>query len=170
MSQDELVDVVDENGKFIKTVSKIDAHKDGFLHECVIGQVINSKGEYLLIKHPPDRQDPGQYVCPMGGHVTSGETKENSVKREMLEELGMKDYQFEYLGKAIFNRQVIGRKENHFFLLYKIFSDEAPILSHEAESFRYFSEEELRSEIKKHPENFGYAFHFVVERFFPNLQ
>lgn len=169
MSQDELVDIVDSKGNFLKTISKIQAHAEGLLHECVIGQVINYEGEYLLIKHPPERQDPGTYVCPMGGHISSGESEENAVRRELLEELGIKDYKAEYLGREIFNREVIGRKENHVFILYKIFSDEMPVLNHESESFRYFSEAELRNEIKNHPENFGAAYHFVVKQFFPNL-
>jgi isopentenyldiphosphate isomerase len=169
MSQDELVDIVDEEGNFIKVVSKIEAHRDGLLHACVIGQVINSKGEYMLIKQPADRQHPNQYVCPMGGHIESKESEELAVKRELLEELGMKEYTSQYIGSAIFNREVIGRKENHLFMLYKIFSDETPVLNHESESFKYFSEEDLKKEIKEHAENFGITYLFLVKRFFPNL-
>jgi isopentenyl-diphosphate delta-isomerase len=170
MFQDELVDIVDENMNFVEVVAKKEAHTLGLLHKCVIGQVINSKGEYLLVKHPPNRQDPGLYVCPMGGHVTSGEKDEESVSRELFEELGIKDYRSEFAGAKIFNREVIGRKENHVFLVYKVFSDQEPVLSDEAESCKYFSKEELKKELKEHPENFGKAFHFVVDNILTELK
>lgn len=169
MFQDELVDIIDEKGKFIKTISKFEAHTEGLLHACVIGQVINSKGEYLLIKHPSHKQDPGQYICPMGGHITSGESEAESVRRELKEEIGIINYTSEYVGRGIFNRVVLGRKENHMFILYKIFSDDTPTTSDEVEGFIYLTESELKREIKEHPENFGFAYHFVVKQFFPNL-
>ena len=130
MSQDELVDIVDENMNFIKVDSKMEAHREGWLHKTVIGVVLNSQGHYLLVKQSKNRQDPGQYVSPAGGHVSAGESDEDALKREVYEELGIKDFKYEFVGKGIFNREVIGRKENHFFIIYKVFSDQNPILNH----------------------------------------
>jgi isopentenyl-diphosphate delta-isomerase len=170
MSQDELVDIVEENGNFIKVVSKREAHERGLLHKTAIGQLINSKGEWLLVKQSKNRQDAGQYVSPVGGHVTSGENDIEALKREANEELGLSDnFKFEFVGKKIFNRFVMGRQENHFFMVFKIFSDADPIINHESESFKYFTEEELKKELKENPKMFGDAFHFVVKNFFPNL-
>lgn len=170
MSQDELVDIVDENENFIKTVAKREAHEKGLLHKTVIGGVIDSQGKWMLVKQSKDRQDAGQYVSPVGGHVTSGETDNQALERESEEELGWKgSLKYELVGKKIFDRHVIGRHENHFFIFYKIYSDIKPILSHEADDFRYFSEEELKKEIKENPKMFGDAFHFVVKEFFPHL-
>ena len=170
MPQDELVDIVDENGKFIETVSKKEAHQKGLLHTCVIGQVINSKGEYLLITQSSNKQDNSLYVCPMGGHVTSGESREDAVRHELMEELSISEYTLEYIGESIFNRDVLGRKENHYFVLYKVFSDQIPKPDpSEVEGFKYFTLDELKNEIKNQPEKFGVAYHFVVNKFFPNL-
>jgi isopentenyl-diphosphate delta-isomerase len=170
MSQDELVDVVDEDEKFIEVISKREAHEKGLLHKTVIGQLIDSNGRWLLVKQSKDRQDAGQYVSPVGGHVTSGENEIEALKREANEELGLKeDFKFELIGKKIFNRFVIGRQENHFFTVYKIFSDTEPVINHEAESYKYFTEEEIKKELKENPKMFGDAFHFVVNNFFPNL-
>ena len=169
MSADELVDIVDENMNFVKVVSKKEAHKEGLLHKTVIAVVIDSKGRWLLVKQSKDRQDPEQYVSPAGGHVSAGETDEDALKREVFEELGIKDFRYEFVGKGIFNREVIGRKENHFFIIYKVFSDQEPVLNHEAESCRYFTEEELKDEIKNNPKAFGEAFYFGVRIFFQYL-
>ena len=171
MSQDELVDVIDENGEILKVVEKRLAHTEGLLHKCVISQVINSQGQWLMVLQSKSRQDAGQYVSPVGGHVTSGETEDEALKREAFEELGLTgEIKFEYVNRAIFNREVIGRKENHLFVMYKIYSDAQPILNDESDSCKYFTEDELKAELKSHPEHFGNAFHFTVENFFPQLQ
>ncbi|OGI67873.1 hypothetical protein A2738_03260 [Candidatus Nomurabacteria bacterium RIFCSPHIGHO2_01_FULL_42_15] len=169
MQDEELVDIVDENMNFLKIAPKKDAHIEGLLHKAVIANVIDSQGRYLLTKPSKGRQDASQYVFPAGGHVSAGEGEDDALKREVFEELGLKDFKFEFVGRAIFNREVIGRKENHFFNLYKVFSDQEPNIGHEHEDYKYFSETELRKELKENPENFGGAFHFVVNNFFPNL-
>ncbi|OGI66275.1 hypothetical protein A3A95_01935 [Candidatus Nomurabacteria bacterium RIFCSPLOWO2_01_FULL_39_18] len=170
MSQDELVDIVDENGNFIEIVSKKEAHEKGLLHKTVISQVIDSKERWLLLKPVRGRQDAGQHQSPIGGHVSAGEAEVDALRRETKEEVGFEDdYKFEFVGRKIFNRFIIGRQENHFFVMYKIFSDQEPVLSHEDESHKYFTEEELRNGLKETPELFGDAFRFCVKEFFPNL-
>lgn len=168
MSQDELVDIVDENGNFLKVVSKREAHEKGLLHKTVISEVIGSDGRWIMTKQAKGKQDIG-YVSPIGGHVSAGETEDEALKRESLEEFGLKNFKYELVGRAMLNRFVIGRQENHFFVVYKIYSDEKPVLNHEIESIKYFTEEELKRELKEKPKNFGDAFHFVVKTFFPNL-
>lgn len=170
MSQDELVDIVDENGNFMKVVPKKEAHERGLLHKTVISQVIDSKGRWLLCRPVAGRQDAGQYQSPMGGHVSAGEAEVDALKRESFEELGLSgDFKYEYVGRKILNRFVVGRQENHFFIMYKIFSDAEPVLSEEDEDYKYFTEEELKKGLKENPESFGEAFRFVVKEFFPYL-
>lgn len=170
MSADELVDVIDEKGAVLKVTTKGEAHQQGLLHKTVISEVIDSRGRWLMVKQSASRQDAGQYVSPVGGHVTAGESEEEALKREAFEELGLQgDFKYEYVDRAVFNRQVLGRQENHFFILYKIFSDAQPVLNDESESCEYFTEEQLKNQLKEHPEQFGDAFHFVVKRFFPHL-
>jgi isopentenyl-diphosphate delta-isomerase len=170
MSQNELVDIVDENGNFLEVVSKREAHEKGLLHKVVITEVIDSKGQWIMVKQSKSRQDAGQYVSPVGGHVTSGEKDIEALKREANEELGLTgDFKIELIGRKIFNRDVIGRHENHLFIVYKIYSDQEPVINEESESYKYFTEEEIKKELKENPETFGGAFHFVVKTFFPNL-
>ncbi len=170
MGQDELVDIVDTNGNFVEVVSKREAHEKGLLHKTVISEVIDSKGRWLLVKQSKDRQDAGQYVSPVGGHVTSGETNEEALRREVGEEIGFTgDLKYELSGKKIFNRHVIGRHENHFFIVYKIYSNKEPVINRESESYKYFTEKELKRELKQNPKLFGDAFNFVVKSFYPHL-
>ena len=119
---DEMVDVVDENNKVLYSVSKAKAHQEGLLHRTVIAEVRDSKGNFILVKQAPDRQDPGQYVSPVGGHVRAGESEIEALNREATEEigLGMSDFKYKLIGKFIFNRQVLKRQENHYFIVYEI--------------------------------------------------
>lgn len=169
MQEIEYVDIVNEEGKIMSSTTKDKAHEQGLLHTTVISEVINSKGEWLLVKQASDRQDAGQFVSPIGGHVKSGESLEDALRREALEEVGLKDFKFEFVGKGIFNREVLGRKENHYFIMYKIFSDEEPNLNNESVSCERFTFERIKEERETNPQKFGDAFHFVWKRFFSDI-
>lgn len=152
------------------TTSKREAHEKGLLHKTVISEVIDARGRWLMVKQASDRQDAGQYVSPVGGHVQAGESDDDALKREADEEVGLRDFKYELVGMSRFERHVIGRHENHLFVMYKLYSDAEPKLNHESVSSRYFTEQELKDEMSAHPEAFGGAFHFVMETFFPHLK
>lgn len=169
MHPEEPVDIVDEDDRVLYQTTKSDAHAQGLLHRTVIAEMINSRGEWILVKQASDRQDPGQYVSPTGGHVQAGESVEEALKREVKEELGIEPSRYRFVGKAIYRRTVRGRDENHYFILYEIFSDEEPILNHESVSWKRFTMEELARELSEKPEQFGAAFHFVIRTFYPKI-
>ncbi len=170
MPQDnEMVDIVDKNCKIIGTSLKREAHKKGLLHATVIAAVINKRGDWLLVTQSKNRQEPGKYVCPMGGHVAHGETFEDALKREMKEELGVDDFKYRLKGKFIYNVFVCNRQENHYFIVYEVYSDTKPCLSHEASGYKYFSVKELKSEITHHKELYGNSFLAVLDHLYPSL-
>jgi isopentenyldiphosphate isomerase len=165
----EMVDVVDENGNVLYSLLKTEVHKKGLLHKTVIGEVRNSKGHIMVIEQASDRQEPGKYVNPVGGHVSAGESEEDALTRETLEELGIKGFEFKLVGRAVFNREILNRYENHFFCLYQIITDKTPSLGAEAVSFKWFTEEEYKNAFKNTPEIFGASHHFVVGKFHADL-
>ena len=74
--------------------------------------------------------------------VARGDRRDSALPRplrEAFEELGISRFTFKLKGKCIYNRTVSGRKENHYFIIYEIRSDEKPILNEESESFKKFS-------------------------------
>lgn len=166
----EYVDVVNENDEVVGSTSKQEAHEKSLLHRTVISEVINSNGRWTLVKQSSDRQDTGQYVSPIGGHVVSGESEDEALKREAEEEYGLKgEFKFQLKGKKIFNREILGRKENHYFILYEIYTDKEPILNEESVGYETFSMDELKASLKEKPDKFGNAFHFVIKTFYPFL-
>jgi isopentenyl-diphosphate Delta-isomerase len=166
---DELIDIVDEKNQMTGQMMKSEAHKNGALHRCVIAEVIDTQGNWLFVLQAGDRQDAGQLVSPVGGHVGAGETADEALEREAMEELGIEAKAYKQIGTAVFNREVIGRKENHLFILYEIYSDENPVLNHESVGIEKFSKEDLKKAYHQSPQKFGAAFHFVVQNFYPEL-
>lgn len=166
----EFVDIIDEHNKIIGKVTKDEAHMKGLLHKTVIAEVIGSDGKWTLVKQSSDRQDAGKIVNPIGGHVEAGESEDEAVQREAFEEYGLRgDINFKLVGRKIFNREVLGRKENHMFILYEIYTDQEPVLNEESVGFERFSKEELIKNLKENSDRFGDAFHFVVRSFYPEI-
>ena len=165
----EIVDVVDKDNKVLFVAEKQEAHKKGLLHRTILGQLIDSKGKWILVKQASDRQDAGQYVAPVGGHVRSGESEVEALYRETFEELGLKAFKHKFIGRGIFDRYILGRHENHFFIFYEIYSDKKLKLGSEAESYRSFTREQIKKLLKNKPKLFGNSFHFVIKAFYPNL-
>lgn len=166
---DEQLDIINEQNEVVGTSGKSVAHKDGLLHRIVIGELVNSKGEYCFVRQASDRQDAGQFVSPIGGHVGAGESGDDALIRECQEECGFTPNNFQFIGKTIYNREVIGRKENHLFLVYVIHTDEDPILNHESVEFKWFSVKDIQSTIASSPQTFGAAWHHVFKYIFPKI-
>jgi len=79
--------------------------------EPTVGALIfNPEDKVLLVKQDKWR---GKYVIP-GGHIELGETMEDALRREMMEETGLDihDIQFALLQEFIFDQQFY--KERHF--------------------------------------------------------
>ena len=163
---DEMVDIIDKNNKVLYKTTKSEAHQKGLLHRTVISEVIDSRGRWLLFNPSDHKQDTGQYVSPIGGHVKSRESIEVALKREAFEETGIKDFKFKYIGEDIFNRFVLGRRENHYFILYEIYSDQKPVMSNETKGYKYFTKKEIKDIMRSNPKIFGGAFHFVYKNIY----
>ncbi len=163
---DEQIDIINSQNEVISVLGKSVAHRDGLLHRIVIGELVNSKGEYCFVRQASDRQDAGQFVSPIGGHVGAGESAAAALVREYQEECGFTPDNFEFVGQSIYNREVIGRKENHLFLVYQINTDRDPILNHESVEFKWFTVGEIQQILKSNPQTFGAAWHHVFKNLF----
>ncbi len=97
--QEELLEVVTEKGEIIKTLPRSEIHGNpSLMHRVVHVLVFNDKGDILLQKRSMSKDvAPGRWDTSVGGHVNSGETPEEAVKREMEEELGISECNLEFL-------------------------------------------------------------------------
>ena len=132
--------------------------RKGIFIKTVVAEVVNSKGEMLLVLQSPHKQDPGQYVSPVGGHVSAGETNEEALLREAKEEIGIEDFEYSHLGNLIFDRTTRGKRENHYFIIYEIQADITPILNDESDGYQWFTKEQIEQTLRDNLNTFGKAF------------
>ena len=163
---EEIVDIIDEAGQILHQAAKSEAHKHGWLHKTVIGY-LKYGDDWALVCQAADRQDAGQLVAPVGGHVKAGETELEALMREVEEEIGVTNITHKHVGTVRFHRQVIGRDENHLFYLYEISTDEEVKLGAEAVSIERFTMDELKRALVDRPNDFGDAYYFVLEKYYP---
>lgn len=166
----ELVDILNNSYNIIGQKSKHTAHKLGLIHRTVIAGVLDSSGKFLLVTQSDLKQDAKKYVFPVGGHVKAGEEIISALKRETLEEIGFKEFEFSYKGEAFFNRKHEGKQENHYFTYFEIISDKKPILGDESLKYQYFTHEQLQNKINNNPKEFGEGFFIVIKYFYPKLK
>lgn len=140
----EFFDIVDNNGIVIGNASRNHCHNGSkLLHPVIHIHILNSEKKLLLQKRKMDKDiQPGKWDTSIGGHIISGEVKEEAIKREAKEELGINiklnklikldeyiyesdiekeyiySYAYIYNGKIIFQESEID--EVKFFSLYEI--------------------------------------------------
>ena len=87
---EEIVELLNENGKIIGKTNKKEAHKNGLWHKTIHLWIINSNNE-ILVQKRCDKKDyfPNVWDCSVGGHIDYGETPVNCALREASEELGL---------------------------------------------------------------------------------
>jgi isopentenyldiphosphate isomerase len=91
MAEDELVPLVDGDGRTIGRARRSDVHGDpSLLHPVVHCLVENDRGELLLqLRSLLKDVQPGRWDTSVGGHVALDESIEAAVVREIGEELGV---------------------------------------------------------------------------------
>jgi nucleoside triphosphatase len=112
--------------------------------EPTVGAVIfNTEDRFLLLK---SHKFNGQYVVP-GGHIELGETMEEALRREIMEETGLTVRDIELVDLQEFIYDEIYWKKRHFiFLDYRCRTDGTDVvLNEEAEEYLWATLDESRS-------------------------
>lgn len=102
--------------------------------------IIERAGAFLFVRRSDYNQTASGYWCPVGGRVERGETQQEALKREVLEEVGLEVVAVEKVAE-------IASADNRFALHFwrtEILGGEAHIASHEATALRWVTLAELR--------------------------
>src|SRR5437879_11193559 len=98
--------------------------------DCVSGVLISDSAVLVEKRRADDDADPGLVLVP-GGHVEVGESLERALKREMLEELGVRVEKVALIRVRYYTASNGERQRIHYFLIKDW---KGQIRSNEAES------------------------------------
>ncbi len=90
MNEEELFDVVDETDKVIGQQKRSAVHQSKLRHRAVHVFVLRGDGRLLIHLRSESKEEfPGVWTSYASGHVSAGESYDESVERELQEELGI---------------------------------------------------------------------------------
>jgi len=149
----EFFDVYDENNNPLNhTKERRKVHQDGDWHRTSQVWVMNDKKEILCnLRSRSKDLFPNYWDLSIGGHVSAGDTYEETAKRELWEELGLKtiDIELKFLSQEKVDgidlkNNLIDREHARLFLyLTSKQVNEFTIQEEEIEKIEYFSIEKL---------------------------
>ncbi len=114
--------------------------------DVVVG-IILKRNKFLVERRMPDEKlDPG-IVCLPGGHVRRGESKEEALKREMREELGVDAKEVKFICKDFYIASN-GERQNSYCYLVTDYEGE-PVCRSAQEIFWEDDIENLSLEVDK---------------------
>jgi len=86
----ELVDVVDDQGRTVATVTRREVRERHLPHRATYILVFNHRGElFIHLRTPTKDVYPSYWDVCVGGVVAAGESFDDAARRETMEELGL---------------------------------------------------------------------------------
>lgn len=155
----ELLDVLDENGNITGQKEERNIiHEKGLWHTHVGVWIMNKKGELLLQKRAPTKNNPNKWTRT-GGHVDAGETPLQGIQREVQEEIGVTIplEKFELINIKKVERISGGNNFTYSYFAnvdYKI--DEYTIQKEEVSDLKYMSIEDMEQAVKNNDSSYTF--------------
>jgi|SaaInlStandDraft_1057018.scaffolds.fasta_scaffold20362_2 isopentenyldiphosphate isomerase len=86
----EFFDLLDEEGQLTgETKERSQVHRDGDWHRTIHVWLLHGEDLLLQLRGPEQESNPGLWDISCAGHLSSGEDREQGLKREFDEELGL---------------------------------------------------------------------------------
>ena len=147
-NNEEMFPLVDELGNITGAASRGECHNGSkLLHPVVHLHVFNDKGELFLQKRPAWKDiQPDKWDTAVGGHIDLGENAEQALKREVSEELGITEYEPQFVTSYVFESKV----EKELVFVYKtIYNGEITPSKDELAGGRFWGIQEIKENIGK---------------------
>lgn len=157
---DQIISVVDEQGKFIRYISKIEGHTgEGIHHLAITVFIFNSKGELLLQKRKHKVFDNfwDNTASTHQLHLDNGrdETDEEATLRTLKREYAIEDVELKNLGGFNYFEKIGELCENEYCkLLIGTYDGEVKLNPEVGYSYRWISKEDFIKELEEKPEEY----------------
>lgn len=147
-NQQEIFPIVDDEGTVLGSATRGECHSGSrLLHPVVHLHVFNSQGQVYLQRRPLWKDiQPGKWDTAVGGHIDYGESPSDALRREVREELGIKDFTPVSIGKYVFESQ---RERELVYVNSTIYDGEISPSSEELDGGRFWTFDEIRAAIGK---------------------
>ncbi len=147
-NQKERFPIVDAEGRVVGSATRGECHSGSkLLHPVVHLHVFSSSGDIYLQKRPEWKDiQPGKWDTAVGGHIDYGETPEDALLREAREELGITEFDVEFVTKYVFESS----KERELVYVHRcIYDGEIRPSTEELDGGRFWTMHELREAMGK---------------------
>jgi isopentenyldiphosphate isomerase len=166
-SNEEWVPLVDEKGKVTGQAPRSEVHNGSkLLHPVVHMHVLNTKKAILLQKRPKTKLiQPGKWDTAVGGHISAGESLEQALKKEVREEIGLKDFSAKlqkiYKWESDVEAELVYLFTTYDFQNFRVQSDEV-------EELKFWTKNQIEKQLGKgiFTPNFEHEFFLLRENGF----
>lgn len=143
----EKLDIVNEEDEVVGVKTRKEAHDEGLRHRSVMFFVFNHDENLLMTQRSEDKRFyPGYWSIVLGGHVTSGLSYEEALKKEMEEEIGVRG---KYKEMGGFKKDIEEEKENVKLFKTEVDPEKIELSTEEFKMARFISPDEIEDIIKE---------------------
>jgi isopentenyl-diphosphate Delta-isomerase len=142
----EYLDVVDDDDKVIGKATREECHRKNLPHRSVMFFIFDKQGRILVNKRSSKKEFfGGLHSIVLGGHISSGETYDDTVVREAMEEAQVNGKPFRM---GYFKKRLPQEMEN--VTVFGFITEKKPkLLKEEIESGEFLTVAEAKERMKK---------------------
>lgn len=155
----EEVVVVNEKDEIIGTMPKDEAHRNGTPHRIAVTYVENNLGQILV-----QIRMSGSLDHSSSGHVEVGESYEEAARRELEEELEIRDVKLTSIGKGLMDEKFghDGSHRVHIFQAFKCLAEPGKLQEDEVKGVYWADPKEILEKMQNGSSDVKFAGGFLI--------
>lgn len=164
----EIVDIVDDNDNVIGQKTRKECHDEMIRHRSVVAMIFkdSSYSELLIQKRGRTEEINPLKWCLVGGHMISGETYLEGLKRELNEEMfvGVDFPSLEFT--ELFKIKVNANDDHEFITIFRtVYDGNFTTNPEEAEDYQYVDIEKLLDDLENNPEKYTETIRTILKKY-----